>query len=140
MHLFDALGRAALRRGDPEAALAHGTEELTRARRHCAPKVEARALDLRGRALLAMDRFDEAEEMLTAAVGVAEGISYPRIAWQARLALATIKHRTGAAAEGKALALRSQAAVEQLTTSIPSPDLAGALRGEFDRLALELGS
>lgn len=133
MHLFDALGHTALRCGDPETALAHGSEELTRARRHFAPKVEARALDLRGRALLAMDRRDEAEAALAEAVTVADRIGYPRIAWQALLALAATKQRAGAAAAATALAHRSQAIVDNLLVALPDPDLAAALRGEFDR-------
>src|SRR5262249_12102027 len=60
MHVWDALGRLALVGGEPERAIAHADHELSAARRHRARKVEARALELRARALLVLDRREEA--------------------------------------------------------------------------------
>ena len=47
------------------------------------PKVEARAQVLRGEALLAIDRRDDAEETVAAAARIAQEITYPRALWQA---------------------------------------------------------
>ncbi len=56
MHLQDALGRVALARGEPAAALSHAEREIEAARQHGAPKLEARALALRAEALAALER------------------------------------------------------------------------------------
>jgi class 3 adenylate cyclase/tetratricopeptide (TPR) repeat protein len=60
MHLEHARGRVALLRGEPGDALARADRELEAARRHHAPKLEARALELRARALAALELGDAA--------------------------------------------------------------------------------
>jgi class 3 adenylate cyclase/tetratricopeptide (TPR) repeat protein len=135
MHLFDALGRVALVRREPERALALADDELERARRHRAPKIEARALDLRGRALLMLERPDEAAAALAAAVGVGERIGYPRVIWQALGVLAELKRRRGQAGEAAADAARQRALVDDLARSLPE----GELRARLLRTARPLG-
>ncbi len=64
IHVLDGLGNVALARRDPESALRHADEALAGARRHGAQKLEARALALRGRALLEIDRRADAQTAL----------------------------------------------------------------------------
>jgi tetratricopeptide (TPR) repeat protein len=91
LHAFDALGHVALASGAPDRALAYADDELAGAGRHHIPKVQSRALILRGEALIALERAEEADLALAEAVRIAAAISYPRGAWRAlgtRVALA----------------------------------------------------
>ena len=80
LHARHLEGRLALLAGDPSAALAHAHAEIEGARRHRAPKIEARALMLAGDALLAMDERQGAHEALVGAIGIADTIAYPHAA------------------------------------------------------------
>ncbi|MFI5314976.1 MAG: ATP-binding protein [Myxococcota bacterium] len=129
LHIADGRGRVALAANEPELALSLAQRQSDGARRHRAPKVEARALDLRGRALLAMDRRDEAEETLLAAVAVAQGIAYPRGVWRGLAALSELAARRGETARASELRSRARAQVESLAASLPDVDLRRTLLG-----------
>jgi class 3 adenylate cyclase/tetratricopeptide (TPR) repeat protein len=128
MHLLDGLGRVALARGEPAEALALADDECLRARRHRAPKIEARALELRGRALVALEQHDDAERVLLDAVAVAERIAYPRTQWVALGLLAEIARRRGRVREVETYGSRRHAVVEALVASLPDPALQRELR------------
>ena len=81
LHLEDVEGRLALARKDPERALELAETEFAAARKFRSRKIEARALELRGRSLLALDRREEAERTLKAAVQAAEAIGHPPVRW-----------------------------------------------------------
>jgi len=123
MHLLDGLGRVALARGEPEEALGLADEELARAGRHHAPKIEARAHELRGRALAALDRRAEARAALGAALGVAERIGYPPTQWRSLAVLAELARREGQRAAAEAAEGRSRALVDKLARTLPDTDL-----------------
>jgi class 3 adenylate cyclase/tetratricopeptide (TPR) repeat protein len=130
LHVYDALARAALASGRPEQALAHGEVELAGAREHGILKVQARAHELRGRACVAMDRRDEAQEMLRDALEVAEGIEYPPVIWRSRSLLAELAGRGGRAAEAERHAAGARELVERLSGALSD----AALRREFAAL------
>jgi tetratricopeptide (TPR) repeat protein len=115
MHVSDALARAELSRGQPEQALALLDEELAAARKHLARKVEARALELQGRALVVLDRREEASRSLEAALEVARGIGYPPATW-------------------RSLSLLAEGLVERLAGSLPETDLRHELGALGERL------
>jgi class 3 adenylate cyclase/tetratricopeptide (TPR) repeat protein len=126
LHLHDAAGRLALARRDPAAALAHADGELAGARRHRARKLEARALELRGRALLAEDRREDASVALGEALTVAGAIGYPPTQWRALRLLGEIARRAGRPADAQIHAARRRALVEPLANALPD-DLRRAL-------------
>ena len=64
LHVRDGFARLALARRDPERALTLIAEELEGARTHRARKLEARALELRGRTLVTVGRPREAQDTL----------------------------------------------------------------------------
>src|SRR5689334_12995240 len=68
LHVDDALGRLALAHRDPERALACADRELAAARAIDARKLEVRAQSLRARALLDLERLDDAEHAVAGAV------------------------------------------------------------------------
>ena len=128
LHIEDGRGRVALAANRPELALVAAEHQLEGARRHRVPKVEVRALDLRGRALLATDQRDAAEASLRAAADAARRIAYPRGVWRALAALAELEQRRGA--KGRAAELRAQGAeiVGRLAATLPDDELRAALR------------
>src|SRR5581483_11932981 len=79
LHALDIAGRLALAERAPERALALADEEAAGARRHRVPKVEARALVLRGEALVMAERREEAEAVFTEAIRIADAIAHPRM-------------------------------------------------------------
>jgi class 3 adenylate cyclase len=119
LHVHDAAGRIALARRDPAAALAHADAELAGARRHRARKLEGRALELRGRALLAQDAREEAGLALGEALAVAAAIGYPPTQWRALRLMGEIARRAGRPADVEVHAARRRTLVEPLATALP---------------------
>jgi tetratricopeptide (TPR) repeat protein len=130
LHAYDAAGRLALAGRDPDRAAALALEEADGARRHRVPKVEARALVLRGEALLMLERPDEADAALADAVRIADGIGYPRAAWDALGWRAMLAERRGDAASGARYASRRRALLDAAARSLADDDL----RRELARL------
>ncbi|MEW6269562.1 MAG: tetratricopeptide repeat protein, partial [Thermodesulfobacteriota bacterium] len=95
LHVLNARASIELARGAPERALAVAEQEIAGAVRHGAPKIEARALLSAGRALLELERWDEARDHLVRAVAVAERISAPRFGWRAHGLLARLARARG---------------------------------------------
>jgi tetratricopeptide (TPR) repeat protein len=123
MHLHDALARASLARGEPEQALTLLARELVDARRHAARKMEARTLELRGRALLTMDDRPEATEELRAALEVASAIEYAPVIWRSHSLLAEVARRNGDRSEADGHAARVTGLVGELARLLPEADL-----------------
>ncbi len=130
LHVGDACGRLALAEKDPERALRLAGEEVDGARRHRARKLEARALGLRGRSLVAMDRRPEAEEALREALGIAQGIGWAPGIWRSLRLLAEVARRSGNRRAAEAHASQAHDTVERLAASLPADDLRAALRAE----------
>ena len=134
LHARDGLARAALARGVLERALALADEELEGARFHGLPKIVARALELRGRALVAMDRRDEAGAALGEALEIARRIGYPPVVWRSLSLLGELARRAGRRGEAARGAGEARALVERLAGSLPEAALAGQFRGLGERL------
>lgn len=137
LHVHDGLARVALARGDPERALASTADELAGARLHGVLKLEARALELRGRAFVAADRRDEAEQTLVLALGVAERIGYPPAAWRAHSLLAEIARRAGRARDAGRHTREAQARVEGLARALPDAGLRRSLSALGEAVAAD---
>jgi len=127
LHLHDTLGRTALVERRPEAALAAADLEIAGARRYKIPKVEARAQQLRGTALLAMDRRADAEAALRDAMRIAAAIAYPRTTWEALGLLAEVARRDGKRDEAARVQAERRAMLDAAAASIPDADLRAAL-------------
>jgi class 3 adenylate cyclase/tetratricopeptide (TPR) repeat protein len=135
LHLSNARARVALVSGDVQGALDLTAGELEGARRSGSRKIEARALELRGRALVAADLRDEATVELGLAARVANEIGYPPVGWRAPSLLAELARRNGdRRREENALALvREQ--VQRGAASLPDRELRRRLQALGDRLA-----
>jgi class 3 adenylate cyclase/tetratricopeptide (TPR) repeat protein len=134
LHVLDGLARVALAKGDPERTLALTREESVRAKNVQSPKLEARALELQGRAFATLDRRDEAEAALRSALEIAGRIEYPPVVWRARSLLAELARRRGNHREADTEAVQARALVEGLARELSEPEL----RREFGALGERL--
>jgi class 3 adenylate cyclase/tetratricopeptide (TPR) repeat protein len=135
MHLNDALTRVHLARGEPERALPFVDEELDTARDQFSRKLEARALELRGRTLVHLERHSEARQSLEEAVRVARRIGYPPAAWRALSLLGELARRRGEGSEAERLASESSGLVSKLARSLPEKELRDAFGSVSERLS-----
>jgi predicted ATPase/class 3 adenylate cyclase len=136
LHVAHGIARVTLANGDPESALALLDEELGGARRHGAPKIETRSQELRGRALVAMDRRKEARGALESALEIAERIEYPPPIWRALSLLAELARRDGEGARAQELGARAQRLVAGVAPGVPT-ELRGGLAALGERLVVD---
>jgi tetratricopeptide (TPR) repeat protein len=137
LHLLDALARVDLVRGDPEAALSRIDHEIVGAREKAARKIEARALELRGRALVVMDRREEAEDALGAALELTRRIEHPPVAWRALSLLGELSRRRGKTEIAERYFNQVRDLVESKAPSIPRDELRSEFRGMGERLVTD---
>jgi predicted ATPase len=135
LHVLDANARLALAKGDPERALAFTSEELNGARRHTAHKLEARALELQGRALVAMDQRPEAEMALRQALEVGQRIQYPPVLWRAHSLLGELALRNGDVATAGQLSTSARDLVVELAGGLHEEELRSGLTAIAERIA-----
>jgi tetratricopeptide (TPR) repeat protein len=127
-HIYDGMARAVLAQGDHDASLVWTERELEVSRVHNSRKLEARALELRGRALMSMDLRDEARTELHASLEVSEDIGYPPTIWRADSLLLELARRNQDEAEAT---LRERRIRERLATAgsmVSEPRLERRLR------------
>lgn len=135
MHAQQARAEIEMARGEYERALEVARMQAQGARAHRAPKLEARALTTCGDALFALERWDEAEEALRAALARAEEIRFPKGAWEAHGALAALAARRGDAAEAERQGARREDLVRSAIASLDDPGLRSRLRASVDARA-----
>ncbi|MFI5215618.1 MAG: ATP-binding protein [Candidatus Limnocylindria bacterium] len=123
LHVEDALGRVALARGEPADALARADREREAARRHRAPKLEARALALRVQALATLERREEARASAGELIGTAERIGYARARWQGLALSAELERRAGRSEQANRCEAQRAQVVESLAGSLPDAEL-----------------
>jgi predicted ATPase/class 3 adenylate cyclase len=133
-HIHDGLARAALSREDPESTIEWTDRELEIARTHNARKVEARALELRGRALTSMDLRDDAEHVIRSSLEIAEAIEYQPVIWRADALLLELARRRGDAAEAERRGLNVRRRLESAASRLQEDDLRLRLRALSEAL------
>ena len=136
LHVLHAQARIALVSGDVDRVFALTKEELSGARSSHSKKLVARALELRGRALVVADQRDEAHTTLEAALELAGAIEYPPVVWRAHSLLAELARRSGDRATADHHGAQARQLVERLCRSLPDPDL----RREFSSLGERLAT
>jgi hypothetical protein len=137
LHLQDQLARIALARGDAPEAVRLTELEIAGAREVRAFKLEARALELCGRALLVQDDRERAEQTLSAASHVAQRIEHPPVVWRAESLLAELEARRGNASEAERRRAFVGALVERTAQAIPEPELRRDFLGMGERLLVD---
>jgi tetratricopeptide (TPR) repeat protein len=128
IHLFDAQARLHLTRGELDRGLERAEQALRGAASASSAKLEARALETRGRLLLAMDRRDEAEPGLHQALELARSIGHPPVLWRAASLLAEVARRRGRAEETERWQAETLRCVEHIEQGLPGSELRSGLR------------
>ena len=135
LHLEDVEGRLALAHKNPERALDLAESELAAARKSRSRKIEARALELRGRSLLVLDQREQAETTLKAALRAVEAIGYPPVRWRVLALLGELARREGVTSRAQELLSRSRGVIDEVAAKSPQDGLARSLAGLGERLA-----
>jgi class 3 adenylate cyclase/tetratricopeptide (TPR) repeat protein len=134
LHFQDASARRLLASGEPERALALVDDELAGARRHSARKLEARALELRGRTLLHLERHEDAASTLDDALKLGRAIEYSPVVWRALSLRAELARRAGDREAFDRDARQCRELVERLAARLTDSEL----RTRFGALGEEL--
>ncbi len=137
MHLEDSVARVALLRREPDLALAGTATEIEQARESGSRKIEARALELRGRVLANFDQNVEAEEALRESLAVALAIEHPPIIWRCHSLLALLANRAGRKRDAERSIEVIHATIEGCAKTLPSDELRNEFRSLRDRLISE---
>jgi class 3 adenylate cyclase/tetratricopeptide (TPR) repeat protein len=128
IHAQYARARYLLARGEPELALPLIDSQVEAARRHEAAKIHARALELRGRTFLMLDRRDDAEAALHDALRIARDIAYPPSAWHSLAMLAELARRAGSAQDARRHGAEASQMIAALITNLTDDTLRVGLR------------
>jgi tetratricopeptide (TPR) repeat protein len=128
IHALYARARYLLARGEPELALPLIDSQVEGARRHEAAKIQARALELRGRTFLMLDRRDDAEAALHDALRIARDIAYPPSAWRSLAMLAELARRAGNAQDARRHGAEASQIIAALIANLTDDTLSTALR------------
>jgi tetratricopeptide (TPR) repeat protein len=91
LHFFASYGEFWLDRGDPAKALAYADECLAIAEHTKSRKYIVKGRRLRGQALMAQGRLDDAEQELSAALEVAIELANPSQLWKTHAALGGLR-------------------------------------------------
>ena len=126
-------GTRALDRGEVRRAI----DELEAAGVHGSRKLEARALELRGRCLVAMDRRDEATEALDRALEIARRLGNPPVQWRALALLAELARRAGDGAGSERHANAARQLAEAHSRTLTDAGLRRSLHALADGLVVD---
>ena len=102
-----------------------------------ARKIEARGLELQGRALVVLDRRDEADEALGAAIEVSQILEYPPVVWRALAMRGELARRRGHKGDAQTAFDRARALVADKSQSLDDPVLQREFRGMGERLTID---
>ena len=133
-NLLDAQARIHLSRGELDRGLELAERGLQETSRASCAKLEARALETRGRLLLAMDRRDEAEPALHQALEFARSIGHPPMIWRAASLLAEVALCRGLAEDTERWQAQTLTCVERSELNLPDAELRAGLRDLGHRL------
>jgi len=131
-----ARARVALRTGDPQEAAAIAGDVARHLRSNGVQVLVGEALVVLGRALLAAERFDDAERELTDAIGSADRLGERKTLWEALALSADLAARRGAEEAAAGLRRRARGIVEEIAAGISDEDLRGRFLARSDVRAL----
>ncbi|MDP8929406.1 MAG: AAA family ATPase [Actinomycetota bacterium] len=126
-HLFHSYGELCLARGDAEKTLSYAEECLEVAEQSDSRKNIVKAHRLRGEALHAQGRLDEAEQELQAALGVAQRIGNPTQVWKTHAALGSLRRAQGRVEEAREAYQQALAVIEGVAAALHAEGLRATL-------------
>lgn len=123
LHALDIRARLAFARREYDDALRLAEEQLAGARSHRAPKLEARALSLKGQGLMEADRREEAADVLRAAIEIAARIGFTRGTWIGYALLSECERRSGKNSAASEHARKVREIAERAAATLESSEL-----------------
>jgi predicted ATPase/class 3 adenylate cyclase len=127
----------ALARGKPDLALAILDRLIASVPLSSATRIAPRLWYLRGQALAALDRVDEAGETFREAATAAAAHDRLPLFWRIKLAQASLARSQGYSDKGEQAMIEAQKIVQDLATSIPDATLRGGFLEGATRLMQE---
>jgi hypothetical protein len=121
-------------RREPDRALPLIDAELEGSRRHRAAKIEARALALRARALMKLERNEEALATIGDALAIARRIEHPSLAWRALAVSSELRRRAGETAQAQREQAEAAATLARIAQRLAADDLRGELLALGERV------
>jgi tetratricopeptide (TPR) repeat protein len=121
--LFAAWGELYLYRGEATRALDYAEQCLTLAGQTSARKNLVKGWKLKGEALTALGRLDEAAAWLRQAIALAGDIGNPPLAWKSRYALGRVLERQGQSAAAQRQYQQAAVAIERTAADLSDPAL-----------------
>jgi class 3 adenylate cyclase/tetratricopeptide (TPR) repeat protein len=115
--------------GDPVQGRAHADECLEWAQRSGSRKNIVKAGRLRGQCALAQDRWEEADDELTAALELAREVGSPPQVWTTLSCLGDLRSAQGRPQEARRLYDEALSVVEEVASRLSDPDLRATFLG-----------
>lgn len=129
-----ALGELELARGDAVRALEIADQLITTAANLTAESVIPRLWKLRGEALARLERFEEAERVLTAARTAAQGQGIRPTLWRIHFALGKLYQLQDRRKEAEVEYAAARRIVQEIAEDVPDPELRATLLQGTDHL------
>lgn len=122
-HLFHSYGELWLRRSAPEKALSYADECLALAEQSYSQKNVVKGHRLRGQALLAQGKLDEAEQELSVALEVAQRVGNPPQLWKTYAALGDLQQAQRRPNEAHGAYAEALVVIDEMATSLKDQSL-----------------
>jgi class 3 adenylate cyclase/tetratricopeptide (TPR) repeat protein len=122
-HLFHSYGELWLQRGDYAKAMSYADECIELAESTNRPKNVVKGHRLRGQALLALDKPDEAEPEIEMALAIAQEIGNPPQIWKTYVALGQVRQAQGRPDEAKNAYAEAVAVIENVASRLEDESL-----------------
>jgi tetratricopeptide (TPR) repeat protein len=143
LHFFHSYGEHVLGRGEPERALAYADECLQVAEETGSEKYVVKGRRLRGQALIALGRLDDAEQDLSTALEVALALANPPQLWKTHAAVGDLRRAQGRPEDARQSYGDALVVIEAVAAGLTDEKLRQGLRHsapvEAIRLAAEAG-
>jgi tetratricopeptide (TPR) repeat protein len=128
LHFFSSYGQHLLGRGDPPGALAYADECLQVADETGSEKYLAKGRQLRGQALMALGRLDDAERELSTALEAALELANPAQLWKTYAAIGDLRRAQGRAVDARESYGEALSVIESVAAGLPDEQLRQTLR------------
>jgi class 3 adenylate cyclase/tetratricopeptide (TPR) repeat protein len=143
LHFFHSCGEHVLGRGEPERALAYADECLQVAEETGSEKYVVKGRRLRGQALIALGRLDDAEQDLSTALEAALALANPPQLWKTHAAVGDLRRSQGRPEDARQSYGDALVVIEAVAAGLTDEKLRQGLRHsapvEAIRLAAEAG-